>query len=60
MELRIRNVDEKTHQAAAIAAQRAKKSLNQYVIEAVRAAVLRSAQKDKAVAVVLEEKLTAP
>jgi predicted HicB family RNase H-like nuclease len=56
MELRIRNLDDKTHEAAKVASQRSKKSLNQYVIEAVRGAVLRSAQKDKAVAAVLETK----
>ena len=56
MELRIRNLDDKPHEAATLAAARAKKSLNQYAIEALRGAVHRSAQKDKIVAALLEEK----
>jgi len=56
MELRIRNLDDKTHEAAKVASARSKKSLNQFVIEALRGAVLRAAQKDKAVAAVIESK----
>jgi len=54
MNTQIRNLDNTTHEAAKVAATRQGISLNKYMIDAIRNAVLRSAQKDKAVAIVLE------
>ena len=55
MEVRLRNLDDTTHEAAKVAAARGKKSLNTYVLEAVRAQVLRDGLRDPAVAIVLNE-----
>jgi plasmid stability protein len=55
MELRIRMMDDRLHEALKVAATRAKRSLNQFVLDAVRVAVLKAAFKDAAVRAVIEE-----
>lgn len=54
MRSEVRGLDETTHRAAKVAAAQKGISYNQFLIDAIRAAVLRAAQKDRAVAVVLE------
>ena len=57
MELRIRNLNDTIHQAASVAARRQKVSLNELVLDAIKRHVFRVAQKDKAVAAILDEKV---
>jgi len=54
-ELRIRDLDDTTYQALKVAAARAKHSLNQFILDGLRRAVLDVARTDKAVAAILEE-----
>lgn len=56
MKIQIRDIDELTHTAAKVAAARAGVSLNKFLLDATRAAVLRAAQKDPVVARVLEDR----
>ena len=54
MKIQIRNVSEIENEAANVAAARKHLSLNQWYLDALRAAVLRAAQRDPAVAIVIE------
>lgn len=56
MELRIRNLDEETHAVAKIAAARKRASLNQFVIDAIRAAVKLAAKTDDVINRIVKEK----
>lgn len=54
MKIQIRNVNEVENEAAKVAAARKRISLNRWYLNAIRAAVLRAAQRDRAVAIVIE------